>query len=521
MEVVDIGLDRNMENISIQLDDGLGGSGRRPGAVNFGPGIELLMNEKKKGGHANTSVDLGELDKLEDELNDLTRGGGGGGGSDKTVNFGSAWFGGGGGGGGGAVDSEPGIRLRDDTTDSHLGEATAHSTAGVTRSSDGFTKLNMEIPMEYASSSKLTDREKRRKKRAMIRKLEEWYEKGHIKHTSHFNMDSNYEEVEDEYEGALEDKRKKDSIKMYGWWFMTTVNSIEYANSALNPFDLNLDGWGEQVSEDLDSYEELFTELYQKYKGGKIAPELNLLLRLGFSAAVVNFTNKSLSTATPAFNDVIRQNPDLMKMFTNATVQAMSNTSPGFNMASQMFNADPVPNPGFGPPPAPVATKNAGPVPRSNMQQMQFTQRPDITAGRGQPAPVSEAQERSPAPAPMGPPKRPEMRGPQNMDLDNILAGLKTRDVVLHSEPPRPVHQMQPQAMAQPQPAAQPAPQPMAMGMDEDDGSESLNLPISGLMNENDSMISVTSLRDMQNATIPKRTRRKQRSDRNTISLDI
>jgi len=93
--------------------------------------------------------------------------------------------------------------------------------------------------------------------------------------------------------------------------------------------------------------------------------------------------------------------------------------------------------------------------------------------------------------------------------------------VVLHSEPPRPVHQMQPQAMAQPQPAAQPAPQPMAMGMDEDDGSESLNLPISGLMNENDSMISVTSLRDMQNATIPKRTRRKQRSDRNTISLDI
>jgi len=40
-------------------------------------------------------------------------------------------------------------------------------------------------------------------------------------------------------------------------------------------------------------------------------------------------------------------------------------------------------------------------------------------------------------------------------------------------------------------------------------------------MNENDSMISVTSLRDMQNATIPKRTRRKQRSDRNTISLDI
>ena len=41
------------------------------------------------------------------------------------------------------------------------------------------------------------------------------------------------------------------------------------------------------------------------------------------------------------------------------------------------------------------------------------------------------------------------------------------------------------------------------------------------MLNENDSMISITSLRDMQNASVPKRVRRKQRSDRNTISLDI
>ena len=39
---------------------------------------------------------------------------------------------------------------------------------------------------------------------------------------------------------------------------------------------------------------------------------------------------------------------------------------------------------------------------------------------------------------------------------------------------------------------------------------------------EDDSMISISSLRDMQNTNLPKRTnRRKQRSDKNTISLDI
>jgi hypothetical protein len=34
-------------------------------------------------------------------------------------------------------------------------------------------------------------------------------------------------------------------------------------------------------------------------------------------------------------------------------------------------------------------------------------------------------------------------------------------------------------------------------------------------------MISISSLKDAQNNTMPKRTRRKQRSDKNTISLDI
>jgi hypothetical protein len=61
------------------------------------------------------------------------------------------------------------------------------------------------------------------------------------------------------------------------------------------------------------------------------------LLRLGFSASVIDFTNKALSTATPGFNDIIKQSPELMKMFTKATVQSMSQQSPGFNFASNMM----------------------------------------------------------------------------------------------------------------------------------------------------------------------------------------
>lgn len=466
MEVIDIGLN-DLEPISLSFNEGPPSK-----AVNFGPGIELLMNDKKKS-PASGSVDLGDLNNLENELNELSGSAESNksSGESKTLSgFAANLFGFGG------SDS------KQENNDSKLGSATSEN-AGNTKTWDGFSKLN-EVPLhdEPRASAKLNDREKRRKKRAMIKKLEEWHDKGLIKHSSHFNMDSNFEEVEDEYETALEDKRKKDSVKLQGWWFMTFVNSVEYANTAFNPFDINLDGWGEQVNEDIDSYEEIFNELHDKYKGGKLAPELSLLLRLGFSAAVVNFTNKALSTSVPGFNDVIRQSPELMKAFTSATVNSMSQQSPGFAFANNLMQEQ-ANKPRGPPPPPPVETKYQAPPQRPGMT---FTEAPgnrqDINAARGAMfreqgveinsfKGINEQNEPMRSP-PIQPVSRPEMRGPQNTDIDNILSGLKTRTVDIRDD-------------------------------------------------ENESTISVSSLRDLENNTMPKKSRRKPRSDKNTVSLDI
>jgi hypothetical protein len=489
MEIIDLGL-TDLEPVSMNFNDG---HNSRP-SVNFGTGIELLMNDKKKSSSGSNHIDLGDLNDLENELNELS---GVSGSSNKTVSYSTPNSSSGGGGGEtktlsgfasnlfnfGASTTEPA------KNDSNLGQATVDSI-GNSKTWDGFSKMN-EVPLTGSSAPKMNDREKRRKKRAMIKKLEEWYEKGLIKHSSHFNMDSVFEEVEDEYETALEDKRKKDSVKLQGWWFMTFINSVEYANSAFNPFDLNLDGWGEQVSEDIDSYEEIFSELHDKYKGGKLSPEISLLLRLGFSAAVVNITNKALSSATPGFNDVIKQSPELMKMFTSATVQSMSQNSPGFSMANNLVNEKSV-NTMFGAPPAPVETKNQGGVPRPGMN---FTQhpgnRPDLAAGRGAMfreggVDLTDNQDRyrqqQSQPQQPQQQQRPEMRGPQNTDINNILAGLKTREVKTNEN--------------------------ISYSMNNND--------------DNDSMISISSLKDLQNGNMPKRTnKRKQKSDRNVVSLDI
>jgi hypothetical protein len=292
-------------------------------------------------------------------------------------------------------------------------------------------------------------------------------------------MDSPFEDVEDEYESALEDKRKKDSIKLQGWWFMTFINSVEYGNSVFNPFDLNLDGWGEQVNEDLESYEDIFAELHDKYKGGKLAPEVSLLLRIGFSAAVVNITNKALSTATPGFNDVIRQSPELMKMFTNATVQAMSQQDERAAFVNNVMNPGPGASGAYGPPPAAASTKlgprSAGTVSGS---------RPDLAAARG--GAFERGVDMQDQRAPPAQTPRAEMRGPSDLDISGILSGLKPRA---------------------PAPAfAPPAPQYQYNG---DAGTA------------NDSAISVTSLQDIGSMSMPKRVGRRKRSDKHTVSLDI
>jgi len=480
MEVIDIGID-NIEPISIDMN-GPFGSGS-----NLGVGIELLMNDKKRSASSdNVKVDLGDLDDLETELNNLSSGASRApaaasmpADTKSLSGMASDLFGLG--GFSKADEPESASLNKDNISDANLGYATRES-AGTTKTWDGFSKMN-EVPQAKPPSN-LSDREKRRKKRMMLKKMEEWQEKGHVKHNSQLDMDSPFDEVEDEYETILDDKRKKDSIKLQGWWFMTFVNSIEYGNAVFNPFDLNLDGWGEQIGEDIDSYDEIFCELHDKYKGGKMAPELSLLLRLGFSAAVLNFSNKALSSATPAFNDVIKQSPELMKMFTDATVNSMSQQSPGFEFANNMMQDQKNQSRGP-PPPAAVETKNQPHQPRPSMN---FTEapgnRPDINASRGamfREEGVEMNRDGANINEPtnlMRPAARPEMRGPQSNDIDDILSGLKTKTVDIHREEPK--------------------------------------------QSGNDSMVSVSSLRDLQNTNIPQKSNRKRnKSDKNIISLDI
>jgi hypothetical protein len=77
--------------------------------------------------------------------------------------------------------------------------------------------------------------------------------------------------------------------------------------------------------ENLDDYDDVFEELHNKYKTKvQMAPELKLVMMVGGSAMMFHLTNSMFKSAFPSMNQVVKQNPDLVKNM----VEAISKTAP-------------------------------------------------------------------------------------------------------------------------------------------------------------------------------------------------
>jgi len=102
---------------------------------------------------------------------------------------------------------------------------------------------------------------------------------------------------------------------------MAAITGLEFLNGKFDPFDLKMDGWAEQVNENINDYDDIFAELHEKYKSkAKMAPELKLLFQLGGSAIMVHMTNTMFKSAMPGMDDIMKQNPELMQQFAKAAV---------------------------------------------------------------------------------------------------------------------------------------------------------------------------------------------------------
>jgi hypothetical protein len=362
--------------------------------------------------------------------------------------------------------------------DEDSGNNSKFSTVKSDKTWDGFSKFN-SIPMEpeQAPQPKMTAEELLKEKFTILRKLEALEKKG-VKLTKKYGMESSLAEMQGEYEMIIADKERSNSCKFQGRMLMAAVTGLEFLNNKFDPFDIKLDGWAEQLNENIEDYDDIFSELHEKYKSkAKMAPELKLLFQLGGSAIMVHMTNTMFKSSLPGMDDIMRQNPELMKQFTQAAVNSMGETNPGFSgfmnnvMGGQPQQQRSMPPPNFasGPPPSAMQTQT--------MRSQRPQNRPDMNMARGGSSDGINIQEQFASVGPEAPeqskpfnkPIRPEMKGPG--DINDLLSGLKKKTI---------------------------------------------NVPQSET-----TTMRAQDMKEMMDAKAPLKTKRRQKSDKNTVSLDM
>jgi len=459
-------------------------------SANFGAGIELLMNEKRKdtsNSNDDDNISIADLDTLENELNGF---------SDMKINIADTSI----------VDDEDrgvsfdkntkGISFEKVEIKPDIVSESRENFKSENKTWDGYGKFN-DIPLNpnlnNSSEPKLTKEEMLKEKFLLLKKLETLEHKG-VQLTKKYGMESNFQEMKGEYETIMAEKEKENSVKFQGNMLSAMINGIEFLNGRFDPFDIKLDGWGEQFQENITDYDEIFGELHDKYKSSaKMSPEIKLIFQLGASAMMVHMTNTMFKSAMPGMDDIMRQNPDLAQQFTRAAVDSMAPKNPGFSgfMNNIMREEPTVVN--TGPPPAPVETqgRNAIPAPArpGYVERSPFANRPDLQATKG--IELSDnmgSAKKSPAIRSV----RREMKGPDN--IDNILGGLKTKSISM------------PQSAPVPKPTSSPT-----------------NEILDNEPDEKGSTISITELKEMQkdNITKPSKSKRRNGSNKNIVSLDI
>src|SRR5210317_2016220 len=109
------------------------------------------------------------------------------------------------------------------------------------------------------------------------------------------------------------------SLRFSKRMLIACVTGRVFLNKRYNPFEIQLDGWSESVMENSDDYGGVFEELYVKYRSKvNVAPEIKLIMMLGGSAMMFHLTNSMFKSVMPNMNDVMKQNPDLVKNMMSA-----------------------------------------------------------------------------------------------------------------------------------------------------------------------------------------------------------
>jgi hypothetical protein len=273
--------------------------------------------------------------------------------------------------------------------------------------------------------------EEKKEKIEYLNKLQRLEQKG-FPVSRRYTMDNSLEEVKQEYMRLVDARNLEASLRFQRQALMGVVTGIEWLNDRFDPFDLNLDGWSEQVHENQEDFDEIFEELYDKYKDrGKMPPEARLIFALAGSGFMCHVSNTFMRQRLgQGMDNVLKNNPELARQFAQA---AATEAGTGFGNFMGMAMG--------GSQPAPTSTVQANGLasPPAAFQQQGAPTGAFFNSGRN-PASSSPQPLTPQVVASVEPPRataRREMKGPSGVDdILKTFEEIRRAEAVGSFEPP-------------------------------------------------------------------------------------
>ena len=109
--------------------------------------------------------------------------------------------------------------------------------------------------------------------------------------SSRLTVYSDIEDIRAEYKRLTYSIEVDQSVKFQRRMLVACVSGVEFLNKKFDPFDLELDGWSENIMENQEDYDGVFEELFQKYRSKvSVAPEIKLMFMIGGSAMMFHLS---------------------------------------------------------------------------------------------------------------------------------------------------------------------------------------------------------------------------------------
>jgi hypothetical protein len=164
----------------------------------------------------------------------------------------------------------------------------------------------------------------------LLNKISRLIKKG-IASSARLTIYSDIEEIRTEFKRMMYGIEVDRSIKFQRRMMVACVTGLEFLNDKFDPFDLELNGWSQNMMENVEDYDGVFEELYNKYKTKvNVAPEVKLMFMVGGSAMMFHLTNSMFKAAVPNVSQVMKQNPDLMRNMVDAVQRSQPQQQTGF-----------------------------------------------------------------------------------------------------------------------------------------------------------------------------------------------